>query len=426
MEAQSAHPKKRALEMFLAIVNQNTLARREQAATVPPASGRRYGLPVPLYLAGKDIWRNRGRYFLISLVVALITTLVLFVAGLAEGLGSGNREYIEKLDAQLILYQANVDLSIPSSRLDWSKMREVRRVTGVEAAGFIGFSSASIMRGDLPALKVSLLGVQPGQPGEPAVVTGRGLQSSRANEVVIDANVAQQAGLKVGDTLTLKSTLGAEEEFHQLSVVGLTGSQKYSIQPSIFVPNQTWDKIRPRSANPQPNEEQVFNLIAVRSGADFAAMQERLTDHVREVEVVDKITAYQNTPGYQAQQSTLNTQRIFTIIIGVLVLGGFFQIQTLQKVAQVGMLKAIGASSAAILLISIIQIISINLMGVAIGGVGTFLLPLGLPPEIPIIFRGDAVTSALFSLMLIGPIGGLVSIFTLLRAEPLKALGLAS
>ena len=41
------------------------------------------------YLAFKEIWHNRNRYLLISLVVALITTLVLFIAALAEGLGIG-------------------------------------------------------------------------------------------------------------------------------------------------------------------------------------------------------------------------------------------------------------------------------------------------------------------------------------------------
>ena len=45
------------------------------------------------------------------------------------------------------------------------------------------------------------------------------------------------------------------------------------------------------------------------------------------------------------QQTTLNTQQFFTLLIGVLVLGGFFQIQTLQKIGQIGMLKAIGTSN---------------------------------------------------------------------------------
>ena len=47
---------------------------------------------------------------------------------------------------------------------------------------------------------------------------------------------------------------------------------------------------------------------------------------------VDVQTAYENTPGYAAQQSTLGLMRIFTLLIGLLVIGGFFQIRVLQKV----------------------------------------------------------------------------------------------
>ena len=55
------------------------------------------------YLTFKEIWRNRGRFLLFSLVIALITVLVLFISALADGLGSGNREYIEKLNGELLV-----------------------------------------------------------------------------------------------------------------------------------------------------------------------------------------------------------------------------------------------------------------------------------------------------------------------------------
>ncbi|MCG3212174.1 MAG: hypothetical protein FOGNACKC_05822 [Anaerolineae bacterium] len=392
-------------------------------------SSRSAGMPIAVYLAWKDIWRNKGRYLLISLVVALITTLVLFIAGLAEGLGTGNREYIEKLNADVLLYQANVDLSIPSSRIGWSTMRQVRRVPSVVGTGFVGFSNASIEPGGgTEPLKISLIGVDPGQPGEPVAQRGQNLLSRRAKEAVIDANVARQVGVNVGQTITVKSIVGTDEQFYELKVVGISDSQKYSIQPSIFVPYQTWEEIKPRAATTDPQAEYIFNIMAVKTdgSADFDTMKRRLESAVKDVEVADIKTAYENTPGYTAQQSTLNTQKIFTLIIGVLVLGGFFQIQTLQKVAQIGMLKAIGTSNLAIAATSIIQIVAINVVGVVIGGLGTYALTLILPAGIPIIFRGDAVSSAMLLLLLIGPIGGLVSVFTLLRAEPLKALGLAS
>jgi hypothetical protein len=61
------------------------------------------------YLALKEVIRNRGRFFLVSLVIALITLLVLFIAALGEGLANGNRQYVATLDAQLIVFLEKSD-----------------------------------------------------------------------------------------------------------------------------------------------------------------------------------------------------------------------------------------------------------------------------------------------------------------------------
>ena len=131
-------------------------------------------------------------------------------------------------------------------------------------------------------------------------------------------------------------------------------------------------------------------------------------------------------PGYSAQQSTLNTQGGFTLFIGILVIGGFFQIQILQKVSQIGVLKAIGTSTRVVAWAAIIQIVVITAVGVAIGGLLTFLFSLFFPPTVPIVFNGTTSAIALVALLLIGPAGGLVSIRYAVRIEPLKALGLNS
>ena len=95
-------------------------------------------LAVSSYLALKEIWRNRGRFLLVSLVIALITLLVLFIAALGEGLGNGNREYISKLNGELLVYQAKSDFLIQASRLSTDRVQEVRAVEGVADAGMIG------------------------------------------------------------------------------------------------------------------------------------------------------------------------------------------------------------------------------------------------------------------------------------------------
>jgi putative ABC transport system permease protein len=355
---------------------------------------------------------------LVSLVIALITTLVLFVAGLAEGLGAGNIEYLQKLNADLVLFQENVDLSISASQVGWSNLNDIERVPGVKDVGLIGFSNASIvLGGDEEPLDVSLIGVEAAKPGEPEAFVGRGLKGSRVKEAIIGRNVALRTGL------------GTDEEFYTLQVVGISDGRQYFIRPSVFVPYLTWDEIKPQGfVEGTDRSELIFNVAAVQleSPENPEAMARYIESQVGKIEAVDLKTAYEATPGYSEQQSTLNTVRVFTLIIGVLVIGGFFQIQTLQKVAQIGMLKAIGASTSTIAIAFIVQIVYITLLGVAIGSAGTLALSLGFPVTVPIRFTPESVIVAISSLTIIGPVGGLVSLIYLLRIEPLTALGLAA
>lgn len=380
------------------------------------------------YLAIKEIWRTRGRFMLFSLVIGLITVLVLFVAALAEGLGSGNREYLEKLTADVVVYQSSVDLSTGASRLGTSKLNQIRRVEGVQAAGPVSVASVALMQDGKKPLNVALIGVEPGLPGEPPAFDGSQLMSRRGRDAILDRNAALRTGLKVGDTFTIKSIQDTKEEFYTLKVAGISDRRQFSLQPSVVVPLLTWDKLRPQAVKGGvEGAEIIANIIGVRldNPQDWQAMAKRLESQVKDVQVVDRVTAYEATPGYSAQQSTLSTQKYFALLIGILVIGGFFQILTLQKVAQIGMLKAIGAPNSVVGAAAIIQIIAVTVFGVALGTAVTLLLSLGFPPTIPIVFAPNAVAAAIGSLLLIGPIGGLVSVRYSLKVEPLTALGLA-
>lgn len=381
------------------------------------------------FLALKEVWRNRGRFFLVSLVIALITLLVLFIAALGEGLGNGNREYISKLDGDLLVYQAKSDLLIQASRLGTQRVDEVRQVDGVADAGMIGTSSATlVLAGDTEPLKVALLGVEPSHVGEPAVVDGRQLSGENAEEVIIDNNTALRSGLALGDTLQIRVTQGTEDVFYTLKIVGLTSGQQYSLQPSIFVPFYTWDRIRPQSEAELNYTDATANVLAVKLVDPQAvdAVGKDIQAKVENVQVATLKDAIQALPGYTAQQSTLNTQGGFTLFIGILVIGGFFQIQILQKVSQIGVLKAIGTSNPVVALASVIQIVAITVVGVLIGALFTFSFSLFFPPTVPIVFNGTTSAIALAALLVIGPLGGLVSIRHAVRIEPLKALGLNS
>lgn len=386
-------------------------------------------LQISSFLAIKEIWRNRGRFLLVALVIALITLLVLFIAALGEGLGNGNREYLSKLDAQLIAFQSKSDTLISASRLDRDRLASIARVEGVADAGMLGASSANlILPGQAEPLKVALLGVEPGHTGEPPVVQGRQLGTKLSNEVIIDRNTALRSGLGVGDTLEMRVTQGTRDEYYKLRVVGISGGQQYSLQPSIFVPFFTWDKVRPKSEAEISGSDPIANIVLIKldESANVETVRQRILSQVNNIEVATVAETIQALPGYSAQQSTLNTQGGFTLFIGLLVIGGFFQIQILQKVAQIGVLKAIGTTNKIVAATFIIQIFLITSIGVFIGSLLSFLFSLTFPPTIPIVFNGATSAIAIVALLLIGPLGGLVSIRYAVRIEPLKALGLSS
>jgi hemin transport system permease protein len=382
---------------------------------------------LPAYLALKEIWRNRGRFFLFSLVIALITLLVLFIAGLGEGLATSNRQYLAGLDASLLLYQEKSDLIISASRISLSKVGEVRNVPGVADAGPIATSLVAIELPNGKELKVSLLGVDPGHPGEPAVTNGQPLNPAGVDEVLLDQNVILRSSLKPGDLITIRSAQGTDYQNYTLKVAGITRGQAYTFAPSIFVSMSTWEKVRTKSEAEINVSAQTTNVIAIKLNdrKQTKNMKSQLEQAIPNTQAVTISTAIKNVPGYAAQQSTIQTQGVFTLLIGVLVIGGFFQIQVLQKVPQIGVLKAIGTPDSFVGLASIIQIVVVTSLGVAIGGLLTFLFSLTFPPNVPIVFNGQATGIAILALLVIGPIGGFVSIRYAVRIEPLKALRLA-
>ena len=325
----------------------------------------------------------------------------------------------------LIVFLDKSDYSITASRLDTNVARTVRGIDGVLDAGPIYTSNSEIVSTEEP-LKVSILGAEAGRPGMPAILEGRDFRGGKAREVVIDRNVALRTNIKVGDEITIRSTQGVDDEFFTLEVVGLVDGQSYFFQPTIFVSADIWEKARPQSEADLASTIAYPNIIAVKLADpdQIDVMKERLISGVKNIEVADIDTTINNIPGYSAQQGTVQTQGFFTLLIGVLVIGGFFQIQILQKVPQIGVLKAIGSSNGVVGWSAVIQIVVVTAMGVAIGGGLTFLFSLGLPPTIPFVFNGVRSFAAVVLLLLIGPLGGLVSIIYAVRIEPLKALRL--
>ena len=294
------------------------------------------------FLAFKEVWRNRLRFLLFSGVIALITTLVLFVAALAQGLGLANKEYLSKIDGDLIVFDDTADLQTTSSQIRRSKLNNIQRVPGVQAVGSIGFSSGKVVVPGSNAMEdISLLGVDRNKPGTPAVTLGQTFTNDRSSEAIIDQNLVQDTGLKVGDMITIETIRNDKSTLNNLRVVGITEGQQYLYAPSVFIPNSTWDSIRSTGSFNTQLTELTANVVVVKTvnPAEAGLVGQQIEAQVPGTQAVAIDQAIEALPGYSAQQSTLNTQQGFTLLIGILVIGGFFQIQMLQKIPQIGVLK---------------------------------------------------------------------------------------
>jgi len=386
---------------------------------------------MPFYLATKEMLRNRFRFFVVVMIVALITLLVLFTAAMGDGLALAGKQYIENINADLILFQEDVDISIPTSHLNRAKLNNIERVEGVEDVGPIGFAVASIVLGSgetQEKIDVSLIGVEPGKPGAPTVFDGVELRSRRANEVVLGRNVLAKAYIPIGSDINLKIIQGGEEEIYSLKVVGHAEGQQYFFLPSVFVPLPTWDRIRSTFSPDVSGSDMNFNIAAVKlkNPETWAEMIGVIEGNVKGVELTDPVTTYSATQGFSDMQTIIDAQQRFVLIIVILVIGSFFQIQTLQKVAQIGMLKAMGASNWLIATTLLVQVMLTTLIGVAVGGLAVWGIASSLPPGLPAAFDGQKVVIAAITLLISGPLAGLVSLRTLLKVEPLTALGLGA
>ena len=170
------------------------------------------------------------------------------------------------------------------------------------------------------------------------------------------------------------------------------------------MPLPTWDQIKSEFGPDASGPDIDFNIAAVKlkNPDTWPEMIELIERNVNGVELADPVTTYTATQGFSDMQAIIDVQQRFVLIIVMLVIGSFFQIQTLQKVAQIGMLKAIGASDWLIAATLLVQVMLTTVIGVAVGGLVVWVIASMLPPGVPAAFDGQKVVIAVFTLLISG------------------------
>ncbi|MEK5038007.1 ABC transporter permease [Sporosarcina sp. FSL K6-3457] len=354
-----------------------------------------------MFLAWNEIQKNKLRFTLIMGVLMLISYLVFFLSGLANGLQAMNREAIDKWEATAIVLTEESDKSLSQSSM---VLDDVEAVHANEIA-VIGQINAIATNGD-GKKNVSIFGIKKDAFIMPTVIEGKPFADD--NEVIANDSLKRE-GFKLGDELQLSSS----DEV--LTIVGFTDHARFTAAPVLYGDLTTFQRVKFGEAA-EINKDRI-NGIVVR-GDDGVTVTEQ--DSLEAIEIEPFI---HSMPGYMEQNLTLTLMIYFLFGISSVIVAIFLYVLTVQKISMFGVMKAQGISNRYLASSVIAQTFILTTIGVTVGLVLTLITNAFLPAGVPIAL--DLATMIFYGLVLIvvAIAGAVFSVFTIVRIDPLKAIG---
>lgn len=356
-----------------------------------------------MFLAWKELMHSKKKFNLVVLLVILIAFMVYFLTSLAYGLATSYTNGINKVEADQIVLGVNANDSVMMSLLPDDDFDDIT-VSGEKAK--LGLFPAVVSKNGLTgeALEDSLsevyvFGVEDVSffmPNENNVTLAN-------NEAIVDSSM-QQLGYEVGDTLLLS------DETTLWTIVGFTDNATYQTAPIVYTTLETWQTYRFVGQTTTAS----FNAIFVKG--DITS----LSDDLLAYSVADYI---QTLPGYTAQVLTFSIMIGFLIVIVAFVLGIFIYVLTIQKVSMFGVMKAQGISNRYIAASVLNQTLILIFIGAAVGMILTLISGYFLSDFVPFAINIVFYVSITALFVIFSILGGLFSVNTVVKIDPLKAIG---
>jgi len=354
-----------------------------------------------MFLAWNEIKKNKLRFTLIIGILMLVSYLVFFLSGLANGLENMNRESVDKWEATSIILTEESDKSMNQSSL---KLADLDNINTKKTA-VIGQINAIAGNGDQKS-NVSIFGINKDEFIMPKVTEG---EVFAGNNEVVASDALQEDGFKVGDELQLSSS----DEV--LTIVGFTDKARFNAAPVLYSDLSTFQRVKFGEAA-EANKESI-NGIVVRTRDTSGLIRDG------SLEAIEIETFIRSLPGYTEQNLTLNFMIYFLFVISAVIVAIFLYVLTVQKISMFGVMKAQGISNRYLSRSVVAQTFLLSAIGVAVGFGLALITGAFLPSAVPVAF--DLVTMLIYGLILIAVaiLGALFSVLTIVRIDPLKAIG---
>ncbi|WP_339836990.1 ABC transporter permease [Paenibacillus sp. FSL R7-0272] len=410
-----------------------------------------------MYLAIREMRFAKGRYALIATIMVLVSFLVLFVTGLAQGLSYDNAASIKNMAATHFVLEQDSNHRFTRSQVGQQELDEARAVVGRDNAEPLGVRMTTVSPADdTKKIDVTLFMVNPGSWLAPTVTEGNAINDQSAGQVVVDRKLAK-SGVTIG-TVLVDQASGTE-----WTVSGFVQNESFSHAPVVFMNEQEWLTLQAGSrtvqatsvigrvdtgtgtgtsaiakantdatgteksaeavmgtSTPSVSPSTVYNAIAVK-GTDEQVS--KLSAALPKTEIITKSDAVSAIPGYKEEQGSLLMMIAFLYVISAFVLAVFFYVITIQKTSQFGILKAIGTRNGYLAGSVSLQVLLLSVGSLVISVLLVRLFESVLPASMPFQLGIStlALTCVLFILMSMA--GSLFSVWKVTKIDALDAIG---
>lgn len=380
----------------------------------------------------KDITRRKKRVLYASLGVVIGVTTIVAVLTIALAAEANIYGQIEKYGANLMVMPAISDidiglgglslgtLAIGENYISEDKLPEIRRITdgkirealGIEDEGNIATIAPKLyMNTKVNGTSVIVVGVDPQEERKLKtwwrVSEGRYLEGP--DEALVGATAAELLKLNVGDTITLNG--------REVTITGILEETGSNEDYQVFVPIETAQKAF--------NKEGLVSSIDVRalcSACPTADIASSINENIPGVRAVAVKQIAETEMGMMEKIS-----KFLLALAGItLAVGCFGVVNTMmtsvhERIKDIGIMKAVGASRNQIIKIFLYEAIIIGVAGGFFGYVaGTLLAYIAGP----LVFKGVAVTYVpqyfLPSLVLATFIAVIATVYPAFRASKIK------
>ena len=364
-----------------------------------------------MFLGLRDLIASKGRYVLVGVVIALVAFLATMLSGLANGLVDDGISGMRALPLSHLAFQENSHAVFSRSILTPASLEPYEAADEVEATPIgVSFFNASPADGEGNSIDIALFGVD-----------GDGfLAEASSGAEPADPGAGIDGGLVLSDKLSDEVTVG--EEFTivgtdiTLPVVGFTFAGTFGHVPIAYTSLDTWQTLLYGD-----NANGRFSAVALR--ADGSALDE--IGEVEGVELFTKTGAYSGSPGYSAESSTMTLIRGFLLVISALVVGAFFTVWTIQRTRQIGLLKALGASSWYVIRDALGQLAILLVVSITIGCLIAVLAGSLVGDDVPFNLTARSTLVTALVLAVVGMAGSLVALRRITGVDPAISLSSA-